>query len=134
MEQTPDYLILFDDRCNLCSWLVRYILKRDKKDIFRFGSLFSAKGKQIKKPLPWEQQKNTIIYFENNEVFTQSDAAIRILVRLGGIYSLFKAFVLIPKPVRDSIYKIIAKYRYRIFGRREKPMEPPLHHKWKFID
>jgi predicted DCC family thiol-disulfide oxidoreductase YuxK len=134
MEKIPNRLILFDPYCNLCSSLVKFILRRDGSDIFRFGSLFSDQGKQIKKALPWNLQKNTIIYFDQDEVYIQSDAAIRITTQLGGMYKAAKVFYALPKSFRDYLYSLIAKYRYKVFGKRKSPMVPPEKHRWKFID
>jgi len=134
MKKLPDKLILFDPYCNLCTGIVRFILKHDRKQIFRFGSLFSEKGKQIKKSLPWGLQKNTIIYFDNDEVFIQSDAAIRITAQLGGIYKTARVFYILPKSFRDYLYFLIAKYRYKIFGKRKSPMIPQQKFKKRFID
>ncbi|MCB0806219.1 MAG: DUF393 domain-containing protein [Bacteroidales bacterium] len=134
MENRPDHLILFDPYCNLCTAIVKYILKQDKKERFYFGSLYSKRGKDIKKHLSWEKQKNTIIYFEKDEVFTQSDAAIRIISKLRGIHKTVSVFRYVPKSFRDYLYKIVAKYRYNIFGKRKDPFKPSEIHKSRFID
>lgn len=134
MVKIPDNLILFDPMCNLCSAIVKYLLKYDKRGLFFYGSLFSASGKQIKKSLTWKEQKNTIIYFEKNLVFTQSDAAIRIITSLPGFHKLLLALKIFPKSFRDWAYKIVAKYRYQWFGKREKPFLPNIEFKNRFID
>jgi predicted DCC family thiol-disulfide oxidoreductase YuxK len=134
MIQQPDRLILYDPLCNLCTGVVQYLLKHDRKQLFFYGSLFSKQGKQVKKKLSWAQQKNTIIYLEDDRVFTQSDAAIRILSLLPGLHRLFVVLRVFPKPLRDGVYKIIAKYRYRWFGKRTSPFRPAAEFKEKFID
>ncbi|MCB2220230.1 MAG: DUF393 domain-containing protein [Bacteroidetes bacterium] len=134
MTEKPDRLILFDPLCNLCSGVVQYLLKHDRKGLFLYGSLFSGPGKQIKKALSWSQQKNTIIYMEGDRVLTQSDAAIRILSLLPGLHSLFAVLKGFPKPLRDWVYKIIAQNRYRWFGKRTSPFHPATEFKDKFID
>lgn len=134
MEKIPERLILFDPHCNLCSAVVQYILKRDKKERFRFGSLFSKKGKQIKKHLSWDKQKNTIIYFEGEAVFTQSDAAIKIMSQLGGLHRWLSVLRFVPKRFRDYLYRMVAKYRYNVFGKRKKPFEPAPAFRDRFVD
>ncbi len=119
MDKRPDHLILFDPYCRLCSAAVRYVIKKDRKKLFHYGSLYSKRGKFFKKVLPWKQQKNTIIYFEQEKVFTQSDAVIRIIAKLKGIHRLVIVFKFLPKGFRDYIYRIIAKYRYRLFGKMD---------------
>jgi len=79
-------------------------------------------------------QKNTIIYFEKDEVYTQSDAIIHILSRLGGIHRGFIIFKYLPKSFRDHLYKMIAKYRYRWFGIRNEAFRPGDNIKLRFID
>jgi len=134
MTSKPDNLILFDNRCNLCAGVVRFILKKDKEDKFRFGSLYSNEGKKIKKSLSFSQQKNSILYFQNGVVYIQSDAALQVLIRIGGFYKSFIFFLWINKKFRDYLYNLIAKYRYLIFGKRKLPFIPPKEHQWKFIE
>ena len=134
MKKIPEYLILFDPHCNLCSAIVRYILRYDKKELFSFGSLYSRQGKQIKKRLPWKQQNNTIIYFEGEEVFTQSDAAIKIMSQLRGLHRWLAVLIYVPKGFRDYLYRIVAKYRYNWFGRREEPFKPEKSYEKRFVD
>ena len=134
MAEHPDKLILFDPWCNLCSAVVKYLLRHDQEGRFYYGSLFSRQGKQVKKSLTWKEQKNTIIYLENNLVFTQSDAAIRIITSLPGFHKALVVLKIFPKPVRDWVYKIVAKYRYQWFGKRDKPFSPDLEFGERFID
>ena len=134
MEKFPQHLILFDPYCNLCSAIVRYILRHDKKERFSFGSLYSRQGKQIKKRLPWKQQKNTIIYFEGEDVFTQSDAAIRIMSQLRGLHRWLFVLIYVPKKLRDYMYRIVAKYRYNWFGKKKEPFKPEKPYEKRFVE
>jgi len=91
----------------------------DKKAIFRFASLQSESGKKllIMYGLPVDAM-DTVIYIKEQQYFSESTAALEILKDLGGIWKLFLVFLLIPKKIRDSIYRFIASHRYRIFGKR----------------
>ena len=132
--ENPDHLILFDPYCNLCVAVVKYILKHDSQKLYTFGSLYSKQGKEMKKSLSWKKQKNTIIYFEGDEVYTQSDAAIQIISKLKGINRGILVFNILPKGLRDWGYKMIAKYRYTVFGKRKEPYLPSGKVRDRFLD
>jgi predicted DCC family thiol-disulfide oxidoreductase YuxK len=134
MDKRPEHLILYDPFCKLCTTAVKYVIKNDKQKIFYYGSLYSQKGKLFKKTLTWAQQKNTIIYFEFDKVYTQSDAILQIISKLRGMHRGFILFKYLPKSFRDHLYKFIAKYRYNWFGKRKKPYVPDLSISEKFVD
>jgi len=131
-------IILFDGICNFCNSTVNFILMRDKNDIFRFSPLQSEAGKrflrEINKKVDYEKSfSDTIILFENQKSYVQSTAVLRIVRRLSGIWQLFYIFILIPPPVRNFIYNIISRNRYKWFGKRDKCMIPTEMDKSKFI-
>jgi len=113
-------ILLFDGYCNLCSRLVNFIIKRDKKAKFLFISLQSASGQSLLKKfgLPTDDF-DSVVYIRSDKYFLKSSAILHILKELGGIWKLFFIFIIIPNFVRDFIYKIIAKTRYKIFGRHD---------------
>jgi predicted DCC family thiol-disulfide oxidoreductase YuxK len=113
-------ILLFDGFCNLCSRLVNFIIKRDKKAKFFFVSLQSASGQSLLKKfgLPTDGF-DSVVYIRRNKYFLKSSAILQILKDLEGIWKLFFIFIIIPNFVRDFIYKIIAKTRYKIFGRHD---------------
>lgn len=128
-------VILFDGVCNFCNGFVNFVIKRDGKKLFRFAPLQSDKGKELLREnrLPPSSFK-TFILLEEGEIYKRSTAAIRVLSRLSGIYKYAKAFYVIPKFIRDFVYNIIAKYRYKIFGKREECMIPTDDIKSRFLD
>jgi len=113
-------ILLFDGYCNLCSRLVNFIIKRDKKAKFLFVSLQSASGQSLLKKfgLPTDDF-DSVVYIRSDKYFLKSSAILYILKELGGIWKFFFIFIIIPNFVRDFIYKIIAKTRYKIFGRHD---------------
>ena len=113
-------ILLFDGYCNLCSRLVNFIIKRDKKAKFFFVSLQSASGQSLLKKfgLPTDDF-DSVVYIRSDKYFLKSSAILHILKDLGGIWKLFFIFIIVPNFVRDFIYKIIAKTRYKIFGRHD---------------
>jgi len=110
-------IILFDKYCNLCSRLVKFIIKRDKKAKFLLVSLQSESGQSLLKNfgLPTDDF-DSVVYIMSDKYYLKSSAILHILKELGGIWKLFYILIIFPTFFRDFIYKIIAKTRYRIFG------------------
>ncbi len=117
MEEKQDHIILFDGICNLCNGLVSFISKRDKGGKFIFLPLSSSRGQEeLKANGLLNIGLDSIVYIDFGISYTRSTAALRILKGLGWPWKIFYAFIIIPKPIRDFIYDLIAKSRYRIFG------------------
>lgn len=118
-------ILLFDGVCNLCSNLVLFIIKKDPKSQFKFTALQSEMGKLLLKKYILESNNlNTVVYIKGENYFLKSTAILNIVKDLGGYWKLFYVFILIPKFLRDFIYDLIAKSRYRIFGKKESCMIP----------
>jgi predicted DCC family thiol-disulfide oxidoreductase YuxK len=134
MEEVKHPVILFDGVCNLCNASVQFIIRHDKKQIFRFAALQSAFGQSaLKKFNLADKNIDSVILVENNSVQLKSDAALNIAKQLGGIYSLFYVFIVVPKFIRNSVYDFIARNRYRWFGKQESCMIPTPELKKLFI-
>jgi predicted DCC family thiol-disulfide oxidoreductase YuxK len=118
-------ILLFDGICILCNGMVKFLLKRDKKSKFKFAALQSVSGQELLKQhnLPMDQF-DSFVYIYNNRVYLKSSAVLHVLKDLGGIWKLFYAFIIIPRPIRDFGYDIVAKTRYRIFGKRDTCVIP----------
>ena len=127
-------LLLFDGVCNHCNSSVQFILLRDKKDRFRFASLQSDYGQNLLREhnLPTETF-NSLVLVENGKVYKKSTAALRIARKLKGLWPLLFAFIIIPPFIRNFVYDIIAKNRYRWFGKKEECMLPRPEWKQKFL-
>ena len=128
-------VILFDGICNLCSNSVLFILRRDKKNQFLFGSLQgkTGQGYLAKFNLPADTF-NSFMLVEGDTLYTRSTAALRMVKHLGGGWSLLYAFIIIPQFIRDAVYNIIAKNRYKWFGKKEVCWVPTPALKQKFLD
>jgi len=128
-------LVLFDGLCHLCNGFVRFVIARDPDGRFQFGALQSAPARRVldlhDTPNP---RPDAIVLVEEGQVFTRSTAALRIARRLTFPWPLAYAFVAVPRPLRDGIYDLIARYRYRWFGRREQCMVPAPNVRSRFID
>lgn len=136
MIQEGKKIILFDGVCNLCNNAVNFIIKRDKKDIFRYASLQSEIGQELIKERGIDISKIDSILLINPGAayYHKSTAALHIAKQLSAGYPLLFVFIVFPKFFRDWIYDIIAKNRYKWFGKKESCMIPTPELKALFID
>lgn len=134
MHQSDPPILLFDGVCNLCNGVVQFIIKRDKKRIFRFASLQSDIGGEllVQYGLPIDKV-DTIVLIENNQAYTRSTAALRVAPHLNGFWSWTKLLWLFPAFIRDWCYDFIARYRYRWFGKRERCLLPREEWRGRFL-
>lgn len=126
-------IILFDGVCNLCNNSVQFIIRHDKDAYFKFASLQSDYGGQLKETKQIPNDVDSIILVENGKVYMQSSAILRIARRLDGAWKLAAAALIIPRPIRDIIYRYVAKNRYRWFGRQDQCMLPSPDLKERFL-
>ena len=112
-------IVLFDGECNFCDSSVQFIIKRDPDGFFQFAALQSEIGEELKKKHQIPDRLDSIIVIENNTVYDSSDAALFISKHLNGLWKCFYIVKLIPKSLRNSVYKIIAKNRYNWFGKKD---------------
>ncbi|WP_378174951.1 thiol-disulfide oxidoreductase DCC family protein [Aquimarina sp. SS2-1] len=129
-------VILFDGVCNLCNGAINFIIKRDKNDVFRYASLQSEIGKKLAQERGIDASKlDTILLIEPSmKYYHKSTAALRIAKQLSGGYPLLSVFLILPKFLRDCVYDIISKNRYKWFGKKESCMIPTPKLKALFID
>ena len=129
-------VIFFDGYCVLCNSFVDFLISRDKKDNFRFASLQSDKAAKILSEFDTNiiADPDTVIYLRNGDMKFKSDAAIHIISDLGGVFSLFKSLIFLPRSLRDSAYNLVAKKRYSLFGKNESCRIPKREEIHKFID
>ncbi len=127
-------VILFDGVCNLCTGSVQFILKRDKEKKFLFASLQSSYGQELLKKfhLPTDTF-NSFILSQDNKIFTRSTAALKMFQQLKG-WRWVKIFWIVPKFIRDGVYNVIAKNRYKWFGQKNECWLPTPELKARFLD
>ena len=129
-------IILFDGVCNLCDSSVQFIIKHDKKDVFRFVAFQSELGIEICNYIGVDPTKidSIILYNPGVAYYYKSSAVLEIGDKLGGIYSLVSIFKILPEKLRNYIYDYIAKNRYRWYGKKESCMIPTPELKAKFLN
>jgi predicted DCC family thiol-disulfide oxidoreductase YuxK len=111
-------IVLFDGICNLCNASVRFISRHDKDSKIQFASLQSEKAKELLKNAAFNNENlRSIVFIADQKIFLKSDAAIEIAKLLKGFPHYLKYFQIIPRPIRDIVYDLIAKNRYRLFGK-----------------
>lgn len=128
-------LVLFDGVCNLCNGFVQFLIRRDPKARFKFASLQSKFAQQqlIQYGLD-PYALHSVIVVDNGKLYERSDAVLRIAGRLPGLWPALKLFWIVPRVIRDALYKLIAASRYRWFGRRDACMLPDPSLKERFME
>ena len=114
-------VVYFDGVCNLCNGLVDFLIKRDKKRIFKYASLQSPEGESLLSDLDISKENalSTVIVIDNDRLLIKSRAAIHILSHLGGGWKWVAGFLKIfPKSFSDWVYDRVASSRYRLMGKR----------------
>jgi predicted DCC family thiol-disulfide oxidoreductase YuxK len=113
-----DSVIFFDGVCGLCNRFVDFVLARDREGRYRFAPLQGETATTLLTTHP-TPSGNSVLLLEDGRILTQSTAALRIVMGLGGIWSWARFALWIPAGLRDGIYAVIASNRYRWFGKRE---------------
>jgi predicted DCC family thiol-disulfide oxidoreductase YuxK len=127
-------IVLFDGVCNFCNERINFIIRHDKKDYFRFAALQSDIGKKILADHGIEMaDPDTFILVENGKTYDRTTAALRIVKHLDGLWPAMYAFIIVPAFLRDIVYRIIAKNRYKWWGERESCMMPTPEVRKKFL-
>lgn len=125
MPRWPDDdVILFDGVCIFCSRWVRFVAKRDTARRFRFTPIQSDYGARLARTFgidPDDPDTNAVIH--GGKAFMKSDAALTVLSLLPG-WGRVRAFFVVPKPLRDAVYGLVARNRYRIFGKYDACFVP----------
>ena len=127
-------VILFDGVCNLCSGSVQFIIKRDKEKKFLFASLQSGYGQDLLKKFDLPTNTfNSFILYEGGRIYTRSTGALMMFQQLKG-WRWVKVFRIVPKFIRDTVYDLIAKNRYKWFGKKEECWVPTPGLKARFLE
>jgi predicted DCC family thiol-disulfide oxidoreductase YuxK len=115
-------------------WQCQFILKRDKEKKFMFASLQSNYGQALLKQLDLPTDTfNSFVLYEDGKIFTRSTAALKMFSQLKG-WGWVKIFWIVPKFIRDAVYNLIAKNRYRWFGKKEECWLPTPDLKARFLN
>lgn len=128
-------IIVFDGVCVFCSGWVRFVLARDHAKRFRFATMQSAAGRRLLAEHGLDPDDPvSFLLLEDERAFTDSTAALRILMGLGGWWRLATIGYAMPQLLRDALYRWFARNRYRWFGKREACFVPTPETAGRFLD
>lgn len=127
-------IVLYDGVCGLCDRSVQLILRNDRRGRFRFAALQSQAGRALleKFGLPPEAL-DSVVLVEGDQAWRKSRAALRIARRMDAPWPLLWPLRIVPRPLADWTYDLVAKNRYRIFGKRDACMIPPPEVRARFL-
>jgi predicted DCC family thiol-disulfide oxidoreductase YuxK len=121
-----EHILLFDGDCALCNGLVKFIIRRDKKQLYSFVALRSPTGIKILNEYFINPEKtDSVVLITEEKFFIKSEAIFRITNNIGGGWRLFNVFRILPLPFLNFCYDAVAQMRYRIFGKTTSCMLPP---------
>lgn len=127
--------LLFDGVCNLCNGAVNFIIDRDPNRHFQFAALQSEFGQQQLDRLGLNQEDfDSLVLLSEGKVYKKSSAALKIAGNLKGLYPLLKVFLIVPPFIRNGIYDIIARNRYKWFGQSDTCRIPTPELRSRFIE
>ncbi|MEX0929067.1 MAG: DCC1-like thiol-disulfide oxidoreductase family protein [Balneolales bacterium] len=128
-------IILFDGICNLCNSSINFVIDRDSGQHFRYSALQSKKGQQLMKEHNFSSGDLTsIVLIEENGIYVKSAAALMIARKLTFPWPLLYGFMIIPAFMRNIVYDIIARNRYRWFGKQNECRVPTPELKELFLE
>lgn len=128
------YIVIFDGVCNFCNGAVNFIIKRDAKAVFLFSPMQTDLAQKLmEKHKIYNVGVDTFLLIKNDQCFVFSTAALEITKDLSGFWFLFNVLRVVPSTVRDYIYKVFARNRYTLFGRRETCLIPTKAIRSRFI-
>lgn len=129
---TNERIVFYDGVCVLCNRSVRLLIFLNRRADLRFSSLDSVTAKELLPP-SLEQASQSVVYFRNGFIFTQSDAAIRALADAAWYLKIVMVLLICPRFMRDGIYAWVARNRYRIFGKYDACEIPSAKHRDRFM-
>ncbi|HNY55809.1 MAG TPA: thiol-disulfide oxidoreductase DCC family protein [Chitinophagales bacterium] len=129
-----DKIVLFDGVCNFCATSVQFIIRHDKTNSLKFASLQSVLGQELLTKYNMSKDLEGVVFIENNKAYFKSAAAFKIVRYFGGFWRILNVFPILPLFVTDFGYDIIAKNRYRWFGKKDSCMIPSPEIRSRFLD
>ena len=127
-------IILFDGVCNFCNGAINFVLKQDKKGVFRFAPLQSEAGQRLLKQYNLSTAEfDSFVLIDNGKIYKKSAASLRVMNKLPWYWKEIQLLRIIPVAFRDAIYDFIARNRYKWFGKKEQCMIPTPEMRKRFL-
>ena len=128
------HIVIFDGVCNFCNGAVNFIIQRDPEGVFAFTPMQSELAQELTERFNVPNVgTDTLVLIKQGECFVLSDAALEIARDLKGPWRFCYVFKVVPKPIRDAAYKLFARHRYRLFGKKDACMVPSAEVKSRFV-
>lgn len=131
-------VLLYDGVCGFCNKTVQMILNNDRRGTLRFAALQSDYGRAVVERHQELRGIDSVVFVENTRggerVHVRSEAALKVASYLGGLWKVFLCAYVVPRPLRDYLYDLFARNRYRVFGKYDQCMLPPAEARARFLD
>jgi len=131
-------VLLYDGVCGFCNKSVQLILDHDRRGEMRFAALQSDYGRAVIARHPELRSVDSVVFVEQGpggeRTYMRSEAALKVAAYLGGFWRVFLAAKILPRVVRDYLYDLFARHRYRVFGKYDSCMLPPPEVRSRFLD
>lgn len=124
--------LMFDGVCNLCDGFINFVADHDERRRVKFGA--QQKHNDLLERIGAPTDLSTLVLIQGDEFYTYSDAALRAMALMDAPYSAAAGAMVIPKPIRDLGYRLVARYRYKVFGKTESCRVPSGDFRRRFID
>ena len=126
-------IIFFDDVCGMCNTFVNLILRVDRKQTFLFAPLQGPTAREFLPPLAEDARDWSMVYVDEAGIHDQSDASLEVYRRLGGLWRLLGLLRFVPRSIRNPAYRVLARNRYRWFGKRDTCRVPTAEERQRFL-
>ena len=134
-KKGQQHIVVFDGVCNFCNGAVNFIIQRDLKAVFLFTPIQSAFAKELIKKYDIDTlDTETFLLIKNEQCFVFSSAALEVTKDLSGLWRILNVLRFVPKVIRDFVYRVVARNRYKLFGKKEVCMVPTDELKARFIE
>ncbi len=132
-SNTGDRILFFDGYCGLCNGYVNRVMRWDKRRNLRFATL---QGNTARSRGIFQEggDPDSIIYLDGQRIYEMSDAVLRSLSDLGGLWKLVMVFFVVPRFIRNGVYRWVARNRYQWFGRKDSCRMPTREERNYFLD
>lgn len=127
--------IVFDGVCVLCNGWVRFLLRHDREARYRFAAMQGEQGRRLLMTHGLDPEDPvSFLLVEGDTAHTDTDAIVRVVAGLGGAWRTAHLLTWIPRGLRNGVYRVVARHRYRLFGRRAQCLLPTATERARFLD
>lgn len=140
MSEQASPVLLYDGTCGFCADSVQFVLQRDRTGDMRFAALDSTFGRAVMARHPEIHGFDSVLYVEpardgkQEGIYARSAAVIRVASYLGGTWNLLRLTRIVPAPIRDAVYRLVARHRHRLSGNRPRCVIPSAQDRARFLD